>query len=114
MNVIHHRMSYKRKLALILSNNDYEQSNTKLAKEFAEQIQENDLILFYYSSCVYQMNEKCYLIPIQNQHLTNEETIPDLATHLQTIFRHLFKEKKQLFVSTFILDCPKTYSTNLY
>ncbi|CAF0881405.1 unnamed protein product [Adineta ricciae] len=106
MNVIHHRESYERELPLILGNDDYEQSNTKLncCVNNAEEVQANDLILFYYSGNVHQTNEECYLIPIQNQHLTNGEAIPDLAIPLETIVRRLSNEKKQPFALIFILD----------
>ena len=134
----------RRKLALIIANDEYHQEQNRLTNcvsnarelsnklktinfkvtlalnlrkhemideiiDFSKTIYDGDLVLFYFSGHGYQVDNKNYLIPVNDDSIESDRDIEDFATDAERIFSRLVKRNRS-YVTVFILDCCRPYA----
>jgi len=77
-------------------------------KNFAEKIEEGDLVLFYFSGHGNQVEDKNYLIPVDDAKIETDKDVKDLASNFERILERLV-ERNPSYVTVFILDCCRPY-----
>jgi uncharacterized caspase-like protein len=82
---------------------------TTCITDFSKLINKDDLVLFYFGGHGYQVNDKNYLIPIDDANVEEDEDIEDFAIDFEEILEHLVSRTRS-FVNIFILDCCGIYS----
>lgn len=77
-------------------------------KTFAKNAMKNDLVLFYYSGLSCQIDNKNYLINVQERELETN-TVEDYSANVERILERLVErngdDTSPLYVTLFILDC---------
>ncbi|CAF3941535.1 unnamed protein product [Rotaria sp. Silwood1] len=79
-----------------------------ILRQFANRIEDGDIILFYFSGHGYQIENHNYLIPIGDNQIENEQDIADFSINIQHALQ-LLVEKNKSYVTIFILDCSTPY-----
>jgi uncharacterized caspase-like protein len=135
--------SSRRKLALVIGNNNYSREESKLRHcindasdlsdllksihfnvtthfdltnagmvsniiAFKKTIIDGDLVLFYFSGHGYQVKDKNYLMPVDDDKIETEEDVEDYAVCVETTIDRLAKTNRS-HVTMFILDCCRKY-----
>ncbi|CAF1105336.1 unnamed protein product [Adineta ricciae] len=77
--------------------------------DFANTIQDGDLVLFYYFGHCYRVKDKHYLIPASDGMIEQRTDVADFSVDLERNLER-FVEKNTSFVNIFILDSCGTYS----
>jgi uncharacterized caspase-like protein len=140
------RSSDRRRLALIIGNNEYSQQKNKLSdpmknaknlsdllktigfditleenihgnmmkqiKIFAKKTRKNDLVLFYYSGQCRQINNRNYLIPVDDANI-EMDSIQEFGTNADRVLERLVErnivDHAPSYTTIFILDCCRPY-----
>ena len=79
-----------------------------ILRNFAGTIEDGDLILFYYSGHGYHIENKDYLIPVDDKQIENDSDVVDFSVNLEHALQ-LLAEKNRSCVTIFILDCSTPY-----
>ena len=133
----------RRKIALLIGNNDYNWSKNKLPyainnvddlsnkledinfnirrcenldhsgidteiKKFAEEINDGDLVLFYFSGHACHVRDRNYLIPINDDGIESEREVPRFGINVDQTINRLMGSK-QSYVTIVIIDCGESY-----
>ncbi|CAF3902184.1 unnamed protein product [Adineta steineri] len=77
-------------------------------RDFSRSIVDGDLVLFYFSGHGYQVKDKNFLMPIDDQEIETEEDVEDFAVCVETTMNNISKRSPSS-VTLFILDCCRTY-----
>lgn len=80
-------------------------------KRFRSSVQDDDLVLFYYSGHTYQVNGINYLISTDDGHLVTGLDVETSGINIEHHIKRIIKEKK-LYAAVFVLDCSKPYTLN--
>ena len=80
-------------------------------KRFRTSVQDDDLVLFYFSGHTYQVNGINYLISTDDSHLTTGLDVETSGINIEHQIKRIIKEKK-LYAAVFVLDCSKPYILN--
>jgi uncharacterized caspase-like protein len=75
---------------------------------FKKTIIDGDLVLFYFSGHGYQVKDKNYLMPVDDDKIETEEDVEDYAICVETTIDRLAKTNRS-YVTMFILDCCRKY-----
>lgn len=78
-------------------------------RRFANTIEDNDIILFYFSGHGYHIDNVNYLLPIDDKYIKNENDTADFGVNAEHALELLLKKKKS-YAMIFILDCSTSYS----
>lgn len=89
--------------------NDHGDKITEAVTEFAKDIRKDDLILFYFSGHGRQVNHINYLIPKDDSHIDDDESVKDLASNVQGIVDLLTDKNTKPHTTIVILDCCRPY-----
>lgn len=76
--------------------------------DFRNKINNGDLVLFYFSGHVYQVNNKKYLLPTNDSSIEEEGDVEEIASDFERIVRQLV-EKNPSYTTIFILDYFSPY-----
>jgi uncharacterized caspase-like protein len=76
--------------------------------DFSKKVCDGDLILFYFTGNVYQLNDKNYLIPIDDARIETSRDIEDFTVDVELVLTRLIKRNPS-YVTIFILDCSSPY-----
>ena len=87
---------------------DIDSSAMRKIMDFAANINDGDLVLFYYCGHCHQVDGKNYLIPIDDENITRDLDVQDIGIRVDNILRNL-KEKNKSNATIFILDCARPY-----
>jgi uncharacterized caspase-like protein len=88
-------------------NRSKHEMNTDIV-DFAKRVTDGDLILFYFTGHGYQLNDKNYLIPIDDAKIETNRDIEDFTVDVELMFARLMKRNPS-YVTIFILDCSSPY-----
>ncbi|CAF3256240.1 unnamed protein product [Rotaria socialis] len=81
----------------------------ELIQNFCEQIDNGDLVLFYYSGHGCQVNGENYLIPIDDSNIEAETDVEDIGILVKNILKRLI-EKNPSYATIAIFDCCVPYN----
>ena len=134
----------RRKLALIIANDEYQQQANRLSDcvnnarelskklkainfnvqsvynlrshqmteeiiDFSRTIRDGDLVFFYFSGHGYQVDEKNYMMAVDDDRIEKDRDVVDFGTNVDNMFSRLAK-KNPSYVTVFILDCCRPYA----
>ena len=77
-------------------------------KTLRNSVENDDMILFYFSGHAYQVNNHNYLIPTDDHHLAHSLDVETSAISIDSHIKRLLKEKRPS-AAVFVLDCSKPY-----
>ncbi|CAF3670715.1 unnamed protein product, partial [Rotaria socialis] len=78
---------------------------------FGGEIEDGDLILFYFSGHCYRVNNENYLLPTHDIKIQTAEDIPDFGCRTDSALKRLMRNNPS-YVTIFILDCSSQYVLN--
>ena len=83
----------------------------KQVQQFVDEseVEDGDLILFYFSGHTYQFNDKNYLIPTDDTRIEDDDDVEIFGTDVKRILERLM-ENRPSCVIIFILDCCRSYT----
>lgn len=84
-----------------------EEMATKI-KDFSETIRDGDLVVFYFSGHVYQVDDQKYLIPKNDVNIQEDDDFEDLTISFERTVKR-FVAKNPSYVTIFILDNCSPY-----
>jgi uncharacterized caspase-like protein len=76
--------------------------------DFAETINDDALVLFYFSGHAYQVDGKHYFIPCHDSQIEDDTTVKPFAIWVERTLERLV-ENNQSYATVFILDCCRPY-----
>lgn len=76
--------------------------------DFAKNINDGDLILFYFSGHDYQIDNENYLIPTHDSKIQTDSDIQDFGCKARSALQRLTRDNPS-YVTIFILDCSSPY-----
>ena len=77
-------------------------------KQFAKEINDGDLVLFYFSGHACHVMNRNYLIPINDDGIESEREVPRFGINVDRAINRL-RERNQSYVTIPIIDCCKAY-----
>jgi hypothetical protein len=77
--------------------------------EFSKTIQDGDVVLFYFSGHAYHVNQKNYLIPIDDTYIEFEKDLDDFAINFERQIARLVNQNPS-GLTILIVDCDRAYS----
>lgn len=90
-------------------HNDLDSNMMTPIKKFCDKRRDGDLILFYYSGHACALNNKNYLIPVDDSNIEDDTTIELKGIIVENILQRL-TEGHSLYGTVAILDCCKSYN----
>ena len=142
MTHFHPDLPSRRKVALVIGNDDYQRPENKLCvarsnarrvadaletihfdvtqhadcakdmmhaiKDFGNEIQDGDLVLFYFCGHGCHIDGKNYLIPAEDGLIETKRDVIDLASSVDSILLR-FGKPNSSYATVMILDCFRSY-----
>ncbi|UJR11542.1 hypothetical protein I4U23_015722 [Adineta vaga] len=115
-NRLKHATNNARKLSDLLTTLHFEvtihcnieKNMMKIISDFADTINDDDMVLFYYSGNCRQTGGENYLIPTDDEKIERNLDIEDIGASVQNAMKRL-TDKNKSCATIFILDCCKQY-----
>lgn len=87
---------------------DLDRTMLNKIQNFASNINEGDLVLFYFCGHGGQVNGKNFMISVDDDGITTEKHVQDIGVNVKTALYHLLKQNHSN-ATILILDCSKPY-----